>query len=106
MKLTTLLTTALVLSVRAAPSLSPEADPTSGELVKKDTPEARPACNYAYNLRAPNHRGPGLLYTCRAAPFSLSSYDCYLGSGPTYCCSGILQAGGPGTKTGGCFPSP
>ncbi|KAK1217747.1 hypothetical protein PQX77_019589 [Marasmius sp. AFHP31] len=89
MKFLTFVTTAaLALNAIAAPSPNPEAAPVPAELVEKDTLEARAMCNYAYNGNTPNHLGPGQTYNCRKVSWVQSSYVCYVGSGPTYCCSG------------------
>ncbi|KAJ8087778.1 hypothetical protein PM082_006615 [Marasmius tenuissimus] len=104
MKFITFVTTAaLILNAIAAPSPNPEAAPALAELVEKDTLVARATCNNAYNGNTPSRRGPGVIYNCSKVSWTVFSFVCYVGSGPSYCCSGIPQRTSAGTMVGGCF---
>ncbi|KAL0569329.1 hypothetical protein V5O48_012635 [Marasmius crinis-equi] len=89
---TSLFIAAVASLVNAAPSPAPEI-------------EARANCDYAYNGNSPTKRGPGVLYSCSRTSFVVTSYVCYVGSGPTYCCSGDLVSTSAGPMVGGCFAS-
>ncbi|KAJ3506695.1 hypothetical protein NLJ89_g6729 [Agrocybe chaxingu] len=79
----------LAVAAMAAPAPEPEAL-DAVELVERAT------CNTAYG-------GAGTTYTCRKVSWVITSYVCYVGSGPTYCCSGNLVSTSDGPMVGGCF---
>ncbi|KAF9259290.1 hypothetical protein L218DRAFT_1003947 [Marasmius fiardii PR-910] len=89
--------TSFALTAVAAPSPYPSTD-----LVEKDL-QARATCSGAYNGNTPDKRGPGVVYTCSQVSWVIFSYVCYVGTGPTYCCSGDLQQTSAGPMVGGCF---
>ncbi|KIY72256.1 hypothetical protein CYLTODRAFT_418038 [Cylindrobasidium torrendii FP15055 ss-10] len=61
------------------------------------------SCDNAYNGNTPSRRGPGIIYNCRKTSYVQTSYVCYEGAGPRYCCSGTEVYTSDGYMVGGCF---